>query len=79
MTELRACHAGCVHRLIRRLLDRKPTFSEQYMRLGQSMATAFTEGLCNPRPLSAEELANLDAYCAGVAHRSFPALYIDET
>lgn len=52
--------------------------SEQYERLGREMAAAVAEGLRNPRPLTAEEWAHLDAYTGAVARRSFSALYDDE-
>ena len=67
-----------MHRLMRRLLRRGPSISEQYERLGQSLSAAIVEGLNDPRPLTAEELAHLDAYTGGVARRSFSALYDDE-
>ncbi|MEV5953739.1 hypothetical protein AB0M11_08170 [Streptomyces sp. NPDC051987] len=66
-----------MHRLIRRLLGR-PTISEQYASLGRAMADSFAAGLRDPRPLTAEEMAELDAYTGAVARRSFPMLYDDE-
>ncbi|MFI6560413.1 hypothetical protein [Streptomyces sp. NPDC050534] len=66
-----------MHRLIRRLLGR-PTTSERYASLGRAMADSFAAGLRDPRPLTAEEWANLDAYTGAVARRSFSALYDDE-
>ncbi|WP_406168906.1 hypothetical protein [Streptomyces sp. NBC_00996] len=66
-----------MRRLIRRLLSR-PTTSERYAALGCAMAERFAEGLRDPRPLTAEEMANLTAYTGAVARRSFSALYDDE-
>ncbi|MHC3474683.1 hypothetical protein ACYF6T_39150 [Streptomyces sp. 7R007] len=66
-----------MHRLIRRLLGR-PTTSERYASFGRALADSFAAGLRNPRPLTAEEWAELDAHTGMVARRSFPALYDDE-
>jgi hypothetical protein len=63
---------------LRRMLVRKPSMSEQYERFGRELAAAFVEGLRDPRPLTAEEWAELDAYTGAVARRSFSALYDDE-
>ena len=71
------CHAGRMHRLIRRLLGR-PTISERYESIGRAMADSFAAGLRDPRPLTAEEMEHLMTYTGGVARRSFPALYDDE-
>ncbi|MFE2469726.1 hypothetical protein [Streptomyces mirabilis] len=71
-----------MHKLIRRLLGMGPTVAELHRaaltELGQAMAAGFAEGLRDPRPLTAEEMAELMAYTGGVAHRSFSALYSDE-
>ncbi|MGW3152760.1 hypothetical protein [Streptomyces sp. NPDC001089] len=71
-----------MHKLIRRLLGMGPTVAELHraalMELGQYMLAGYAEGLRNPRPLTAEEMAELMAYTGAVAHRSFSALYDDE-
>ena len=71
------CHAVRMKRLLRRLLGR-PTISERYESVGRAMADSLVAGLRDPRPLTAEEWAELDAYTGAVARRSFWALYDDE-
>lgn len=63
--------------LIRRLLKR-PSTAERYESLGRAMTDSFVAGLQDPRPLTAEEMAELMAYTGGVARRSFSTLYDDE-
>ncbi|MFJ2004798.1 hypothetical protein [Streptomyces chartreusis] len=71
-----------MHRVIRRLFGLGPTIAEQHRAalesLGRSMVDGFTEGLRNPRPLTAAEMAELMEYTGRVARRSFSALYDDE-
>lgn len=56
----------------------KPSISEQTESLGRAIADSLATGLRNPRPLTAEEMAEVAAYASDVAHHSFPALYDDE-
>ncbi|MGW1498935.1 hypothetical protein ACWCQW_10245 [Streptomyces mirabilis] len=66
--------------LIRRLLGVRPNpFDRASMAvLSKAVVDGFTEGLRDPRPLTATEMAHLMAYCEGVARRSFSTLYDDE-
>ncbi|MCI3277511.1 hypothetical protein [Streptomyces cylindrosporus] len=66
-----------MNRLVRRLLGR-PSISERYESFGRALAESMAAGLRDPRPLTAEEWAELDAYTGAVARRSFSALYDDE-
>lgn len=54
------------------------SISEQYRAAGAGIAAAFVAGLNDPRPLTAQEMADLAAHAGGVARRSFPALYEDD-
>ncbi|MEU8932372.1 hypothetical protein AB0D30_21080 [Streptomyces sp. NPDC048409] len=74
--------AGGLARRLSSVLGLGPTTAEllgaALERLGRKMGENLAAGLRDPRPLTAEELANLDTYCACAAHRSFSALYDDQ-
>jgi len=71
-----------MHRFIRRLLGLGPTVAEQHRaaleHMGRCLVDDLAEGLRDPRPLTAEEMANVAAYSGAVARRAFPSLYDDE-
>ena len=67
-----------MHRVFRRLLGLGPSPSEVTLADGQEFIGLVVQGLQDPRPLTAEELANLYAYTGAVARRSFSMLYDDE-
>ncbi|WDO05540.1 hypothetical protein ME763_07665 [Streptomyces murinus] len=67
-----------MNRLIRRLLGMGPSPSEVALAGGRVLMDQFVQGLQDPRPLTAEEMAGLMDYTGGVARRSFSALYDDE-
>ena len=72
------CHAGRMHRVFRRLLGVGPSPSEVTLAAGREFLGLVVQGLQDPRPLTAEEWAHLDAYTSAVARRSFSMLYDDE-
>ncbi|MFF2094848.1 hypothetical protein [Streptomyces sp. NPDC058202] len=69
-----------MHKLIRRMLGIGPTVlhRDALFEVGHAMAAGFAEGLRDPRPLTAEEMAELMAYTGSVARRSFSTLYDED-
>lgn len=60
------------------MLGMGPSPSEAALADGRVFEDLVVQGLQDPRPLTAEEWAELDAYTGAVARRSFWALYDDE-